>query len=353
MQHRGFYLKVAIVNDTANSGPTPRPKPAILSERWRLAVLDREQLIQLGFMSAIIGLIYVLFHLLGNAVEHNVDSRSAFSWMMSRWTDSISYGGADYSHGKLIPLLSLAVLWYRRRELISAPKQVCQWGLAVIVLALLVHWLGVKIQQTRLSLFSLIMLMWGVPFYFFGWQVARLLIFPAAYLIFCIPLTFLDTLSFPLRIFATSLSTHVANALGIGVYSSGSQILSDVSGGLRFDVADPCSGLRSLLAMLAVTAGYAYFTQKTLLKQWTLFLVGIPLALAGNSARIISIIIVSAAFGEKAALKIYHDYSGYIMFIVAVSLMVGVGALLNMDYRKQWRRLRGWLLAREGTAEGR
>jgi len=339
------------VPDVVNSGAATPSKPAILSERWRLALLDREQVLRLGFMSAIIGLLFVLFHLMGNAVEHNVGSRSAFAWMTARWSDKISYG-ADYSHGWLIPLFSLAVLWYRRRELIMAPKEFCQWGLAVIVLALMIHWLGVKIQQTRLSLFALILLMWGLPLYFFGWRTARLLIFPAAYLIFCIPLTFLDTLSFPLRIFATSLSTHVANALGLGVYNSGSQIIADAAGGLKFDVADPCSGLRSLLAMLAVTAGYAYFTQKTLLKQWVLFLVGIPLALAGNSARIISIIIAAAAFGEKAALKIYHDYSGYIMFIVAVGLMVGVGALLNMDYRKQWQRFRGWVLTKEGTAAG-
>ncbi len=326
---------------------------AILSERWRLATLDRAQVIQLGFMSTIIGLLYVLFHLLGNTVEHNVASRSAFAWMLSRWNDSISYGGADYSHGPLIPLVSLSVLWVKRRELIAAPKSVCQWGLAVIVLALLVHWLGAKIQQTRLSLAALVMLLWGVPLYFYGWRVGKMLIFPCAYLIFCIPLTFLDTLSFPLRIFATSFSTHMANILGIGVYSSGSRILSDTSAGFQFDVADPCSGLRSLLAMTALTAVYAFFTQKTQVKKWLLFLASIPLALAGNCARILSIIIVSAAFGEKAALKIYHDYSGYIMFVVAVSLMVGVSVLMNMEYRQQFRRIRTWLLTREGAAEGR
>jgi len=342
-----------VLGDKRETTPAAAEGSAILSERWRLATLDREQVIQLGFMSAIIGLLYVLFQLLGNSVEHNVGSRSAFAWMLSRWTDSISYGGADYSHGPLIPLVSLAVLWVKRRELLAAPKEICQWGLAVIVCALLLHWLGAKIQQTRLSLGALVLLLWGVPLYFYGWRVGKLLIFPCAYLIFCIPLTFLDTLSFPLRIFATSFSTHMANALGIGVFNSGSRILSDTSAGFQFDVADPCSGLRSLLAMTALTAVYAFFTQKTQFKKWLLFFASIPLALAGNCARILSIIIVSAAFGEKAALKIYHDYSGYIMFVVAVSLMVGVGVLMNMDYRQQFQRLKTWLLTREGAAEGR
>lgn len=331
----------------------PADTAVILSERWRLAMLDREQLVQLGFMSAIIGMLYVLFQLLGNTVEDSGASRSAFAWMLSRWNDSISYGGADYSHGPLIPLVSLAVLWVKRREFLTAPKAVCQWGLAVIVFALMIHWLGAKIQQTRLSLGALVLLLWGVPLYFYGWRVGKLLIFPCAYLIFCIPLTFLDTLSFPLRIFATSFSTHMANMLGIGVFNSGSRILSDTSAGFQFDVADPCSGLRSLLAMTALTAVYAFFTQKTQLKKWLLFFASIPLALAGNCARILSIIIVSAAFGEKAALKIYHDYSGYIMFVVAVSLMVGVGSLMNMNYRQQFQRFKAWLLTRESAAEGR
>ena len=325
----------------------PGPVPAILSERWRLATLERSQLIRLAFMASIIGLIYVLFHLLGNAVEHNVNSRSAFTWMISRWNDSISYGNADWSFGWLIPLVSLGVIWYKRRELIVAPKAVCQWGLAVIVLALLLHWIGARAQQTRLSLGALILLIWGVPLYFFGWSVARLLIFPAAYLIFCVPLTFFDTLSFPLRIFVTSFSVHVANLVGIGVYNLGSKIF-DAAGSFNFDVADACSGLRSLLAMMALTAVYAYATQKTLTKKWLLFLSGIPLAMAGNCARIISIIITSAAFGEKAALKV-HDFSGYIMFIVCVSLMVGVGVLMKTNYRNVWRSFKGWLLAREPT----
>ncbi|MCX7007704.1 MAG: archaeosortase/exosortase family protein, partial [Kiritimatiellaeota bacterium] len=161
-----FDLECAVMNGATDNDSSGRSSSAILSERWRLAVLSREQLIQIGFMSAIIGLIYVLFHLLGNTVE-NVSSKSAFMWMIARWNDSISYGGADYSHGWLIPPVSLGVLWFKRRELIAAPKAVCQWGLAVIVLALMVHWLGAKISQTRLSLIALIMLLWGMPLYFF------------------------------------------------------------------------------------------------------------------------------------------------------------------------------------------
>ena len=317
----------------------------ILSERWRLAALERAQVTQLGFMAVIIGLIFALFHLLGNTVE-NVNSQSAFVWMVARWSDSLSYGGADYSHGWLIPFVSLGVLWYKRRELLAAPKTINQWGLAVIVLALLVHWFGAKMQQTRLSLASLILLLWGLPLYFFGWQLAKILIFPCTYLLFCIPLTFLDTLAFPLRLFATMIASGSLNIIGIEAHRSGTAIYSAAGGGFSFDVADPCSGLRSLLAMTALTAVYAYFTQKTLLKKWALFLACIPLAIAGNIARIITVALVAEALGDKLALGLYHDYSGYVVFSVAIGLMVGTGVVLNTDFVGAWQRLKTWLSQR-------
>ncbi|MCX6997291.1 MAG: exosortase/archaeosortase family protein [Kiritimatiellaeota bacterium] len=313
----------------------------ILSERWRLAVLDRAQVLQLGFMAVIIGMIFALFHLLGNTVG-GMNSQSAFVWMVARWSDSISYGGVDWSFGWVVPPFCLVVVWLRRRELLSVPKAINQWGLAVIVSALLIHWLGAKMQQTRLSLASLILLLWGLPLYFFGWQMAKILIFPCTYLIFCIPLTFLDTLSFPLRMFVTHAATAVLNIVGIEAHRSGTSIYSAAGGGFSFDVADPCSGLRSLLAMTALTAAYAYFTQKTMLKQWILFLACIPLAIAGNVARVITVALVAEALGDKVALGLYHDYSTYIVFSVAVGFMIGIGILLNTNLGQVWRRVKAW-----------
>jgi exosortase len=106
------------------------------------------------------------------------------------------------------------------------------------------------------------------------------------------------------------------------------------------DVADPCSGLRSLLAMTALTAVYAFFTQKTLLKKWILFMASIPLAVIGNIARIVTIAIVSEAIGGKVAIGLYHDFSGYILFTASITMMVLIGMFINLDYRevfKKWK----------------
>ncbi len=301
----------------------------IWSDRWRLGALDKNELMNIGFVSVIIGFLFILFHVFGNTVE-NVNSSSAFTWMIARWGDKQSFG-ADYSHGFLIPFVSLAVIWHKREEFFAAPKQICQIGLFVVVAALVMHWMGAKMQQTRISLLSLILLMWGIPLYFFGWKVAKLLIFPCAYLIFCVPLNFLDGLSGPLQRIATSTAHSMLGGMGIECERVGTQLMSPY---FQLNVEAPCSGLRSLLAMTAITAVYAYFTQKTFVKRWLLFLFSIPIAVAGNVGRIISIALVSITAGQKFGTGLHHDWSGYVLFTVAISLMVGVGKLLNVNYKE-------------------
>ncbi len=312
--------------------------PRIWNEKWRLAALSRQDLVKCGLWAVIVGLVFVLFHMQGNTTDIRAFGRSAILWMVERWSDDS--GGSDYSHGWLIPFAVIAVLWIRRRDLASAPRAVSSVGLSVVIFGLFLHWLGAKAQQTRLSLFGMLLLAWGLPFYVCGWQVAKRLIFPAAYLIFCIPLNFLDSLTFPLRMFAATVSTWMLNGFGIAAERSGSAIYSSAAGGFSFDVADPCSGIRSLVAMAALTAIYANLTQRTLLKQWVLFLSAVPLAIIGNIARITSVALTAEAFGEEIAMRVVHDYSGYIVFGVGIMLMIGLGQLLQMNLseaRARWK----------------
>ncbi len=309
----------------------------IWNDRWRLAALNREDYIYAGLTAAVVGLIFVLFHFQGNTVEVNTFGRSALLWMINRWRDTEM---GDYSHGWLIPFVSIYVIWWNRVALVAAPKAVSRVGLALVITALLFHWLGAKAQQTRFSLFALMLLLWAIPYYFYGWKVAKILAFPCAYLIFCIPLNFLDSLTFPLRIFATIMSAGLLNGLGIAAERSGSAIYSMAAGGFSFDVADPCSGIKSLLAMTALTAVYAYFTQDVWWKKWLLLFSSIPLAIVGNIARITTVAIVAEAFGEKLALGLYHDYSGYVVFSVAIGLMIALGALFKLnltELRDRWK----------------
>ncbi len=308
-----------------------------------MAALSRDELIRIGLVSIMVAMAFILFHFQGNTTDVRAFGRSALLWMVDRWNDDDGTG--DYSHGWLIPFVSAAVVWIKRREIAAAPKSVSAIGLSLVIFALLCHWLGAKAQQTRLSLFGLVLLTWAIPFYFYGWRTAKLLIFPCSYLMFCIPMNFLESITFPLRIFATIVSTAMLNGLGIAAERSGSAIYSMAAGGFSFDVADPCSGIRSLLALTALTAVYAYFTQRTLLRKWLLFLSSIPLAIVGNIARIVVVAIVAEAFGEQLALGLFHDYSGYVVFSVAIGLMLGVGALLNMNLQEMKERWKQMLLS--------
>ena len=89
--------------------------------------------------------------------------------------------------------------------------------------------------------------------------------------------------------------------------------------------------------MTALTAVYAYFTQKTFVKKWLLFLFSIPIAVAGNIGRIISIALVSITAGQQFGAGLHHDWSGYVLFTVSISLMVGFGKLLRVSYREAFR----------------
>lgn len=310
----------------------------IISERWKLAALHRRDYYTALLVAIMVGMVFVLFHYQGNSLDTKAFGHSALSWMVERWTDDIEFGG-DYSHGWLIPFLSLFVVWHRRKEIAVATKKISYAGLAVVVLSLLLHWLGMKAQQTRLSLFALVGLCWGIPFYIYGWHVARQLIFPCAYLIFCIPFNFLDSVTHPLRIFATDVSAVLLNGIGIGVEASGARLHSLTPGGFDLDVADACSGIRSLTAITALTAIYANITQRSSWKQWMIFFLSIPLAIVGNIVRVFTTGIVAEVFGTDTAMQLYHDFSGFIIFMVVFVLLISAGSMLEAHWlkeKKQW-----------------
>jgi exosortase len=269
--------------------------------------------------------ITLLYGIQGNAQEADRLGSSTILWMVQRWSGS----GGDLSHGWIIPLVSAYLIWRKRNQLAAAHKHPCVSGLVVVACALILHWVGFRAQLTRLSLLSMILVLWGIPLALFGRAFARQLVFPCAYLLLCIPLSFLDGITVPLRIFASTISTVLLNGLGIEAMQSGTAIYSRAGGGFNFDVADACSGLRSLLAMTALTAAYAYLTQDRLWKQWALFLSAVPLAMLGNIVRIVTIALIAVAFGTERAMKVYHDYSPFIVFAVAILAMTGIGRLLQ------------------------
>ena len=90
----------------------------IWSERWRLAALSRDELVRLALTAVMVGVAFILFHLQGNTTDVRMYGQSALLWMIHRWNDT----GGDLSHGYLIPFVSAGILWFKRRELMSVPR---------------------------------------------------------------------------------------------------------------------------------------------------------------------------------------------------------------------------------------
>ena len=238
----------------------------------------------------------------------------------------------DMSFGWFVPLFSLYVLWTQRAALALAVRggRFSWVGLVASVPFLGLALLGTRGVQLRVELLGFIGLCVTVPWTFFGWRCAKLFLFPAGYLLFCIPLaTFLDFVTIHLRYLASSTALSVLNGFGLSAVREGTAVISRGAHPFAVDVAEPCSGLRSLFALMALTVGYAYFNQPTWLRRGVLSLCSIPLAVAGNVARIVSICVIASCTDPQFATGFYHDYSGYIVFIVAILLMVVTGELMD------------------------
>lgn len=305
----------------------------------RLSVAARREI---GFWAIVAGLLFFLFHLHGNSQEIATCRRSVFLWLRSRWV-------LDYAYCQFLPLASLAALWMRRKEIASAPRRADWRGAPLVAFALFLHWVGMLAQQPRLSVAALILLLWGIPFLTYGWGVARWLLFPCGYLFLAIPLNFIDSMTAPLRLFATAASAGILNGFGLEVQRIGSGLFSGAGNAFSFNVAPECSGLRSLLAMTALMAFYAWYSQKTLAKKWVLFLFCIPVAVVANICRIILVVVAAAFFGQETAMGLWHDYSGYPIFVVSILLMLALDRLLNLDYRATWTKLKKHFLDRASS----
>jgi exosortase len=237
----------------------------------------------------------------------------------------------------LLPVPLAWQVWTLREHLRSASPPLTGAGVATVAAAMALYYVGVKSAQARVVVVSGVVLLLGLAMVWRGREVLRLVFFPICFLLLMVPLNFLDNaIGFPLRMFVAKAATIILNLIGIEAVQRGSGIISAV---FRFDVADPCSGIRSLMALTTVTAAFAYVTQQSQWKRWFLFLCAMPLAVFGNLARVISIAVFAQVYGQELAAKVYHDWSGFILFPVALGAMVLIAYLLNFDYRRFFRQL--------------
>jgi exosortase A len=234
----------------------------------------------------------------------------------------------DFSHGFLIPIVSLYFV-YERRKALSVPSPSTAWGgLGLIVLGVLLLLLGNLATEYFTMRFSILVVLGGIILFLFGKEVFKTLLFPIVFLIFMIPIPIIliDRITFPMQLFASSVAAKSLYLIGVPALREGNIIqLTNTS----LEVAEACSGIRSLISLLALSVVFAYFSQKTNLKRALLILSTFPIAIIANAARVTGTGILAHYYGDKVAQGFFHGFSGWILFVVAFICLFGVGGLLS------------------------
>jgi exosortase len=245
---------------------------------------------------------------------------------------------ADYSHGFLVPFLSAYLIWQRRDKLEQVVRRPSNWGLLVVIGSLGVLFLGSLGAELFLTRISMIGTICGLVVYFSGWRLLRALAFPLAFLLFAIPIPTLiyNEIVFPLQFIASRFATSVLEMLNLFPIMREGNVL--IMPGMRLEVVEACSGIRSLMSLLALAAGYGYLAEKSVPVRWFLFLAMIPLAIISNGTRVMITALMTNYIGPKAAEGFMHEFSGWVIFVVATALFLGLHSL-TIVVRKKF----GWM----------
>jgi exosortase len=300
----------ATVRDERSSGRGFVPE---LEAFWR-AMPDK------AVFGALLAAWVLLFHYYGWATAMAGRTGSLFDWMWAKWSDESN----DASHGKLIPWVVLAVLWFRRERLVKSVAGVWWPGLVAVGLALALHVAGFVVQQPRLSMVALFFGAWGLTGLVWGRETMKATFFPFFIFAFCMPMggTFAQRLTLPLRMWAAKATAFIAgDVLGIEVVQTGTKLL-DPHGYFNCEVAAECSGIRSFMALLAISTIFSVLAMKVLWKRAVMIGLSVPIALVCNVLRLIAIILAATAFRSQAAGNFVHEWFGYVTY------MIGIGVLL-------------------------
>lgn len=247
-----------------------------------------------------------------------------FLWMIDRWNEKDTY----YSHGFLVPFISAFIIWHKREKLAKLKAEPSNTGWLPFAVGISIHTLSALLRVYFTSGFSLLLVIPGLVLLFFGKKFLKELLFPIGFLASMIPLPLvvIANISFRLKIFAAGISTKLVNMLGVPAIRDGSVIKTMHS---YLVVEDPCSGIRSLAALIALGALMAYFSNISRAKKTALFLSSIPIAVASNVVRIISLTLASEIYGAKFATGRFHDTMGILVFVFAFLGLSTVAKLLE------------------------
>jgi len=242
----------------------------------------------------------------------------------------------NFSHGFFVPAFSLFVLWQDRARLAREPREPSSWGLLVIAFALSVLLVGVLGAELFLSRVSLLLLIAGMVIFFQGWRWFRAVLFPWAFLVFMIPIPAIvfTQITFPLQMLASKIAALLLPIAGVPVLREGNVIHLPA---MSLEVAEACSGVRSLLSLMTLAIIYGYLTETRIWVRIVLATASIPIAVAANSVRIVGTGLLVQHWDPDKAQGFFHTFSGWLVFVVSLAMLVLLHRCLRISGEQNGR----------------
>lgn len=238
----------------------------------------------------------------------------------------------NFQHGIFVPLFALFVLWQDRKKLAAIPSAPSWAGLPLVVIGLLMLVLGVLGAELFFSRVSLLVLLAGLIILFQGWTFFRAVLFPWAFLILMIPIPnlLLQQVTFPLQLQASKLATDLLELAGVPVLREGNVI---VLASMPLDVAEACSGIRSLLTLVTLAIIYGYLMETRIWVRVALVCSAVPIAVAANSFRIFGTGLLVQYWDPDKAEGFYHALGGWLIFVVALLMLFALHRLISLLWK--------------------
>lgn len=235
----------------------------------------------------------------------------------------------DYSHGFVVPPFAAYLLW-KKRETIAATTIVPTWeGVVVLGFGLLVLIGGVYGAELFLSRVSLVIVLAGIALAFGGWRISRLAMPSVVVLLLCIPIPAIVFvhITLPLQILASRAASVLLQLVGVPVLREGNVL---VLPSISLEVAEACSGIRSLISLLTLAILYSFLRKRSTFQGLLLALASIPIAIAANALRLLGTGVCVQYWNPERALGFFHEFSGWVMFLLSFILMIGVDRAIAM-----------------------
>jgi exosortase len=248
-------------------------------------------------------------------------------WGLDLWNDD------NYSHGLLIPFISLYFIQNRLVPLKQAKARPNKSGLLIILAGLFLFILGSIGGEFFSKRISLIVIIYGLIRFLEGREIAGIMQFPVLILFFAVPLPYIlyNAVAFPLKLIATKIAVIILDIFGMPVFSEGNIVHLPHT---TLEVVDACSGIRSLMTLITLAFFLACMMHEKILKRSFVMVMAIPIAVLANAGRVALNGILTKynpAWGEG----FWHEFSGWMVFVFSFGALWAISFLLRNFHKQQ------------------